>query len=102
MPNLKRQIGYRFQIPILQRLNQAWSWCAMSRGLALFLGAFSLLNLAGGFRRSGFDANLWWIDLRWLPEIPQLLFLLISSVCLLVFSISPACSLWRKALTATC
>src|ERR1044071_1156427 len=102
MPNLKQQIGYRFQIPIVQWLNQTWSWRAMSRGLALFLGAFSLLNLAGGFRRSGFDANLWWIDLRWMPEILRVLFMLISSLCLLGFAIRPACCLWRKALTASC
>jgi uncharacterized SAM-binding protein YcdF (DUF218 family) len=36
----------------------------VARGLALFIGGFSLLNLVGEFRHCGFDANLWWIDLR--------------------------------------
>jgi uncharacterized SAM-binding protein YcdF (DUF218 family) len=38
----------------------------MTRGLALFLGAFTLLNLAGDSR---FDVNLWWIDLS--PLLPR-------------------------------
>jgi hypothetical protein len=33
---------------------------AVARGLALFLGVFTLLNLAGN---TAFDANLWWIGL---------------------------------------
>ena len=37
----------------------------MSRGLALFLGLFTLLNLLGDSR---FDVNLWWIDLSPLPH----------------------------------
>jgi len=37
------------------------------RGVALFFGLFSLLNLVGLLRTPGFDANVWWIDLRPLP-----------------------------------
>src|SRR5207237_1333422 len=42
-------------------------WSFIPRGLALFLGAFSILNVLGNLRSTGFDANLWWIDLRALP-----------------------------------
>lgn len=38
-----------------------------ARAIALFLGAFALLNVAGGMFAPGFDVNLWWIDLRFLP-----------------------------------
>lgn len=41
-------------------------WIGVARGLALFIGGFSLLNLIGELRHPGFDANLWWIDLRML------------------------------------
>ncbi|MFI5381608.1 MAG: YdcF family protein [Tepidisphaerales bacterium] len=34
------------------------------RGLALFVGGMSLLNLLGEFVVPNFDANQWWIDLR--------------------------------------
>ena len=36
-------------------------------GTALFLGCFVALNLVASLIGSGFDANIWWIDLRWLP-----------------------------------
>lgn len=36
----------------------------LARGLALFLGGFTLLNLLAGLHASHFDGNLWWIDLR--------------------------------------
>ena len=46
------------------------SWLATSaRGIALFLGAFTLLNLLGNSIAPGFDLNLWWIDLRDLPPL---------------------------------
>lgn len=36
---------------------------AVPRGLAAFLGLFSLLNVIGELRAPGFDANLWWISM---------------------------------------
>jgi vancomycin permeability regulator SanA len=40
----------------------------MLRTLAACLGLFGLLNCALGFVRPQWDANLWWIDLRGLPD----------------------------------
>lgn len=60
---------------------------SVARGLALFLGGFSLFNLLGELRRTNFDANLWWIDLRWLPPWLAASLLAISSVFLLVFGL---------------
>src|ERR1700749_1267196 len=71
-----------------------------ARALALFLGSFTLLNLFGGIRARGFDANLWWIDLRILPDISASLFLLFASLCLLAFAIRPSGPAWRRFLTA--
>ena len=45
----------------------------MSRGLALFLGLFTLLNLMGDLR---FDVNLWWIDLWPLPRFVAIITLI--------------------------
>jgi hypothetical protein len=36
----------------------------MARGIALFLGVFTLLNLAGDLRFAGASGNVWWLDLR--------------------------------------
>src|SRR5947208_2852643 len=39
----------------------------MARGIALFLGAFTLLNLAGDLRFARASGNVWWIDFAPLP-----------------------------------
>lgn len=73
---------------------------AAARALALGLGCFSLLNLIGNFRLPGFDANLWWIDLRALPEIPAMIFLWAASISLSAFALRPPCSSWQRFLTS--
>jgi uncharacterized SAM-binding protein YcdF (DUF218 family) len=75
---------------------------ALARGLALFLGGFSLLNLIGDLRLAGFDANLWWIDLHVLPRMVARLFLLIAGLCLVGFALRPPFSSWRRWLTLVC
>lgn len=44
-----------------------WLSTAILRALAGGLGLFALLNLAASAGPGGFDLNLWWVDLRWLP-----------------------------------
>ncbi|MEQ8763089.1 MAG: YdcF family protein [Planctomycetota bacterium] len=58
----------------------------VGRGASLGLGAFALFNL---LRRAigGFDVNLWWIDLRFLPEIGQVLVLAIAASVLLAHGV---------------
>jgi vancomycin permeability regulator SanA len=41
-------------------------WFAV-RALGAWIGALALLNVVAGLRHPGYDANLWWIDLRFLP-----------------------------------
>lgn len=62
---------------------------AVARGIALFLGVFSLFNLLGEIRSPGFDANLWWIDLRPCPLKAARVILAISSVLLILFALRP-------------
>ena len=71
-----------------------------SRALALFFGGFSLLNLLGNFHRPGFDLNLWWLDLRALPEIPATIFLFAASLFLVGFAFRPPRTQWRRLTTA--
>ncbi len=58
---------------------------AIARGLALFLGAFSLLNLAGDLRFAHANANLWWIDFSPLPAALRFALLAAVGVALLLF-----------------
>lgn len=79
-----------------------WLKNALPRGLALFLGGFSLLNLLGNFRVPGFDANIWWIDLRALPIWLGNTLLFISAFTLVAFGVRPPQSRWRKTITIAC
>jgi vancomycin permeability regulator SanA len=75
-----------------------WAKNALPRGLALFLGGFSLLNVLGNVRVPGFDANLWWIDLRALPMWLGNSLLLVSALCLIAFAFRPQQSATRRLL----
>ena len=66
------------------------SWYfGMARGMAMFLGGFTLLNLVGELRASGFDANEWWIDLRVLPREMSDGVLAVAGVVLVMFAVRP-------------
>jgi uncharacterized SAM-binding protein YcdF (DUF218 family) len=53
----------------------------IARGLALFLGGFTLLNLAGDLRFRGTGGNIWWIDFPLLPaRVSQVLLALIAAL----------------------
>ena len=52
----------------------------------MFLGAFTLLNLAGAGWVAGFDANGWWVDLRGLPRPVAVAVLAAGGVGLLWFA----------------
>lgn len=72
---------------------------AVARGLAFFLGSFSLLNVLGDLLSPGFDANHWWIDLRPIHSPAADIFLAGSAFFLLAYSIRPVLSGQRRILT---
>jgi vancomycin permeability regulator SanA len=74
----------------------------LPRGLALFLGAFALLNILGELRAAHFDANLWWIDLRTIPPVIATSLLVVSSICLVGFAVWPPRSIGGRCLTLGC
>jgi uncharacterized SAM-binding protein YcdF (DUF218 family) len=73
---------------------------AIRRGLALFLGGFSVLNLLVGSLGRGFDANIWWIDLRPIPHPLDELLLASIGVALIGYGIRPGMGLLRRPVTA--
>jgi vancomycin permeability regulator SanA len=101
-----RKLTWKFPLSIGwgegQGEGRNWLKNALPRGLALFLGGFSLLNLLGNFHVAGFDANLWWIDLRALPNWLGNALLFVSAFTLLAFGLRPPQSRRRKALTISC
>lgn len=81
--------------------NAAPAWQAVSRGVALFLGSFSLLNLIGEARSPGFDANIWWIDLHPVPAPMARGLLALVGLLLVVYAVRPNMSaVWRRSAIA--
>lgn len=62
---------------------------AAARGLALLVGTFTLLNVIGEIRHPGFDANLWWIDLRFANRTANLLLMMATGAGLVSFAVRP-------------
>lgn len=87
------------QKPDKHRAGETWLLPAVARGLAFFLGAFSLLNVLGDLLTPGFDANQWWIDLRPIHSPASDIFLAVSAFFLIAYSIRPALSAERRLLT---
>jgi vancomycin permeability regulator SanA len=74
-------------------------WTAVAWGLALFLGGFTLLNLAGDLVARGFDANLWWVDLRGLPSWVAAGLLWAAGILLAAFGLRPRMGRARAIIT---
>jgi len=72
----------------------------VGRGVALFFGAFTLVNLTGQMWRPGFDASIWWVDLRPLPGVAAAMLLWTAGLLLTAHGVRPAASVWRRGATA--
>lgn len=71
----------------------------VARAIALFYGVFGWMNIVAGSLASQLDANLMWIDLRFVPAVLAQLLLASGSTALVAFAIIPLCSAWRRHLT---
>ena len=72
----------------------------IARGLSLFLGGFTLLNLAGDLRSRGTGANIWWIDFPFVPRLAAIVLLIMIAIALLVYAIAPRVSGVRRAIAS--
>src|SRR5690242_9854153 len=76
---------------------------ALARGFALFLGTFGLLNVLGDLWRPGFDANIWWLDMRLLTPGFARSLTAAACICLICFGVRPLKSIasrWIASLSA--
>ncbi|MCU1228967.1 MAG: SanA protein, partial [Acidobacteria bacterium] len=68
---------------------------AAARGIALFLGGFTLLNVAGDLRFAGTNGNLWWIDLWPLSLALSRAMLIAFAIAMIAYAIAPRLSRLR-------
>lgn len=69
----------------------------MARGLALFLGGFTVLNLLGDFRTRTMTANILWLDVQFLPGIAATLLMCALAAVMLLYAIRPKPHRIRRA-----
>ena len=69
------------------------------RGLCLFIGLFTLINLLGELWVPGFNANDWWIDFRPMPQWVRMAVLLPMSLLLVALGIYRYGGIIRHTLT---
>lgn len=67
-----------------------------ARVLAVWFGALSLLNVLAGLRNPAFDPNIWWIDLRFLPDAVGGIVMLGAGTALVAHGVRPASPGWRR------
>lgn len=79
----------------------------VSRGVALFLGAFALLNVVASLAGRAAGQEIWWLDFssaeRLLGSWGHPAVLLVEAAAGLLFvvwAVCPACATWRRVLTA--
>ena len=75
---------------------RSWPLAAVARGLALFLGAFTLLNVVGTLRTSAFDGNVWWVDPPSVPRPLSLALFCAVGAVLVAFALAPRMAAWRR------
>jgi len=76
------------------------TWQSAARAGALFLGAFTAVNLTGGLLRAGFDQTIWWVDVRPLSRSAAAVFLAAAAGFFLAFAVRPGLGSWRRWTTA--
>ncbi|MCL2137423.1 MAG: YdcF family protein [Coriobacteriia bacterium] len=73
------------------------------RGMAFFMGTYSLISLYAVLRGGYYNANMWWIDLTDIPQALGLTIQLCVSIALIAFFIRvPTKLVWRTAGAALC
>jgi vancomycin permeability regulator SanA len=74
----------------------------IARGVALFFGGFSLLNVIAEVRVRGFDENVWWIDIRPLPALVRAAVFALAGIILVWWALRPGAARWRRIVTTIC
>ncbi len=72
---------------------------AAARSMAAALGGFALLNILGDMLRPGFDASIWWIDLRLLPNWLAGTLILTAGLCLTAMAVRMRMGIVRLYIT---
>jgi vancomycin permeability regulator SanA len=97
--SLRGETGEAAQVAAIERSGERerrWPLAAVARGLALFLGAFTLANLVATLRTPAFDGNVWWVDPPSVPRPLALALFCAVGVALIAYALAPRMAAWRR------
>lgn len=76
-----------------------WLPAAVARGLALFIGGFTLLGVVGAVRSEtfgDFDANVWWVAVPYVDRFISAALLAAVGVAFVAYAAAPRMRPWRR------
>jgi vancomycin permeability regulator SanA len=73
-----------------------WIVAAVARGLALFIGGFTLVGVYASWRHETLDFNIWWVALPLGGWIAHVGLLALLGVALVAYAVAPRMRVWRR------
>ncbi len=73
-----------------------WLPAALARGLALFIGGYTLLSVVGAARSAVFDAAIWWVAVPFVPRLVSAALLAAVGVAFVAYAVAPRMRPWRR------
>ena len=73
-----------------------WLPAAVARGLALFIGCFTLLSVFAAARSAALDATIWWVAVPFVPRLASAALLAAVGVAFVAYSVAPRMRAWRR------
>jgi len=73
-----------------------WLPAAVARGLALFIGGFTLLSVVGAARSEALDANIWWVAVPFVPRLVSAALLAAVGAAFVAYAVAPRMRAWRR------
>ena len=80
--------------PALKQRN--WSAAAVARGLALFIGGFTLVSVFGSLRHAHADFTIWWVAVPAVGRFVSGVLLVLVAAALLGYAVAPRMRPWRR------
>jgi len=73
-----------------------WAFAAVARGLALFIGGFTLVSVYGSLRHAHADFTIWWVAVPAVGRFVAGLVLALAAATLIGYAAAPRMRRWRR------
>lgn len=77
-------------------VHRSWLAAAIARGLALFVGGFTLVSVFGALRHAHVEFTIWWVAVPFIEPVIAHVLLTLIAVALLAYAVAPGMRPWRR------